>query len=101
MDNRRMKKGIIWIVMIMASTCLWAETYTPADVPNPKTEGQQYYVSNPDDILADSSVIWLNTCASMRESAANVELRVVVLASIDDADPFDSAYELFQRIQID
>ncbi len=77
----------------MASTCLWAETYTPADVPNPKTEGQQYYVSNPDDILADSSVIWLNTCASMLESKTNVELCVVALESIDDADAFDFAYE--------
>ena len=92
-----MKKGIIWMVMIMASTCLWAESYTPAEVPNPKTEGQQYYVSNPDDILADSSVIWLNTCASMLESKTNVELCVVALESIDDADAFDFAYELFQR----
>ena len=97
MDNRRMKKGIIGIVMLMVSTCLWAESYTPADVPNPKTEGQQYYVSNPDDILADSSVIWLNTCASMLESKTNVELCVVALESIDDADAFDFAYELFQR----
>ena len=90
-------KRFIWLVMIMASTCLWAESYTPAEVPNPKTEGQQHYVSNPDDILADSSVIWLNTCASMLESKTNVELCVVALESIDDADAFDFAYELFQR----
>lgn len=85
---------LLWLV---ASTCMWAETYTPTDVPNPKTENRQYYVANPDDILADSSVIWLNTCASMLESKTNVEMCVVALESIGDAESFDFAYELFQR----
>ena len=81
----------------MASSCLWAASYTPTEVPNPKTDGQQYYVSNPDAILADSSVIWLNACAGMLESKTNVEMCVVALQSIGDAEAFNFAYELFQR----
>ena len=71
--------------------------YTPATVPDPKTQGQACYVANPDALLPDSDVVWLNSCAARLEDATRVELCVVALESIGDADAFDFTYELFQR----
>ena len=74
-----------------------AAVYTPATVPDPKVNGQEYYVSNPDSILEDSTVNWLNACALRLDNETHVEMAIVALESIDDADAFDFAYELFQR----
>ena len=74
-----------------------AAVYTPASVPDPKTQGQAFYVANPDAILPDSSVAWLNNCAARLENATRVQLCVVALESIGEREAFDFAYELFQR----
>ena len=91
-----MRKWVLFIGLFLAMT-MQAAVYTPASVPNPKTQGQAFYVANPDAILPDSSVIWLNTCAARLESATRVELCVVALESIGESEAFDFAYELFQR----
>ena len=91
-----MRKWVLFIGLFLAMT-MQAAVYTPASVPNPKTQGQDFYVANPDAILPDSSVIWLNTCAARLESATRVELCVVALESIGESEAFDFAYELFQR----
>ena len=75
----------------------YAVDYTPSTVPDPKKDGQEFYVANPDAIIADSDVVFLNTCAQRLEKATDVELCVVALGSIGDADCFDFCYELFQR----
>jgi uncharacterized protein len=65
-------------------------------VPNPKQDGQGFYVSNPDSILSGEDVAFINQCAADLEQQTEVELCVVVLQSIGDADMFDFCYELFQ-----
>ena len=92
----RMRKWIIFIGLFVAMA-VQAAVYTPAEVPNPKKQGQAYYVADPDNLLPDSSVTWLNRCAAQLEKATNVELCVVALESIGEDDAFDFAYELFQR----
>jgi len=82
---------------LLLAVALPAETYTPQEVPNPKAEGQECYVSNPDAILADSTVAWLNGCAADLDRKTRVEMAIVALESIGEEDPFDFAYELFQR----
>lgn len=84
-------------IALLLTVGLQAAVYTPSSVPNPKDYGQAYYVANPDALLADSDVIWLNQCAASLESATRVELCVVALESIGEADAFDFSYELFQR----
>lgn len=76
---------------------LQAAVYTPKDVPDPKVNGQEYYVSDPDTLLADSTIQWLNRCAGMLDDSTHVELCVVALTSIGDQEAFEFAYELFQR----
>ena len=84
-------------MVLLVSNALFAVDYTPASVPNPKDLGQANYVANPDAIVADSDVVWLNRCAAMLEEKTRVELCVVALQSIGEADVFDFAYELYQR----
>ena len=91
-----MRRWVVYIVLFLAMT-VQAAVYTPSSVPDPKKQGQACYVANPDALLADSDVVWLNACAARLEDATRVELCVVALESIDDADAFDFSYELFQR----
>ena len=87
----------ILVLVLMAFATISAEVYTPQDVPAPKENGQEYYVTNPDNILADSTVAWLNSCAEDLYGKTKVEMAVVALESIGEEDAFDFAYELFQR----
>lgn len=92
-------KAIRKIVLSLAalfSTLTMAAEYTPNSVPSPKDQGQEFYVADPDTLLNDNDVVFLNRCARMLEDATQVELCVVVLRSIGDADAFDFSYELFQ-----
>lgn len=88
-----------WVLLIglWLAIAAQAAVYTPASVPNPKKQGQAFYVANPDAILPDSSVAWLNDCAARLEDATRVQLCVVALESIGGSEAFDFAYELFQR----
>ena len=91
-----MKKSLLWLALWLPML-LHATVYVPSTVPDPKQQGQEYYVSNPDAIIADSDVVWLNRCAERLNNATRVELSVVALESIGDADVFNFGYELFQR----
>ena len=90
-------RHISLFIAVIIATALRAAVYTPASLPNPKDEDRQHYVANPDGILPDSDVVFLNQCADRLQRQTQVELCVVALASIGEADPFDFAYELFQR----
>lgn len=85
----------LWLLLV--PVFLSATVYTPSSVPNPKDQGQSCYVSNPDAIVADSDVVFLNRCAASLERQTDVEMAIVALGSIGDTDAFDFAYELFQR----
>lgn len=77
---------------------LAAAVYTPSQVPSPKRQGQECYVADPDSLLADSTVQWLNCCAAMLDAKTHVEMAIVALSAIEEtSDAFDFAYELFQR----
>ena len=83
--------SLLWTLVVQAAV------YTPTEVPSPKAQGKDYYVANPDDIIADEDVDFLNRCAAMLEQQTQVELCVVALESIGDVDCFDFSYELYQR----
>ena len=87
----------LWCCVFWTVLAAEAAVYTPVSVPNPKVQGQGCYVSNPDAIIADTDVVFLNTCAARLEAQTKVEMCVVALESIGDKDCFDFCYELFQR----
>ena len=92
-----MKRAVTYCLAILWTVVALATDYTPSSVPNPKTQGQEFYVANPDAIIADSDEVWLNHCASALYAQTHVEMCVVALSSIGDTDAFDFAYELYQR----
>lgn len=93
----RVRHRLFLVCAMLWSLCINAAVYSPADVPNPKAQGQRNYVANPDAIIADSDVVFLNTCAARLEHDTRVEMCVVALESIGEIDCFDFCYELFQR----
>ena len=90
------KLFIIHCSLFIFCLSLFSAVYTPGTVPDPKRFGQDYYVSNPDSILPDSVVNWMNLCAKRLNDSTKVELAVVAIRSIGEADAFDFSYELFQ-----
>jgi uncharacterized protein len=68
--------------------------YTPATVPNNKLVDNSY-VSNPDNILNESTVAEIQIILSNIEEQTTAQVAVVALDSIGDADIFDFARELF------
>ena len=92
-----MKKLLLFLSIFTFPLSLFAAVYTPQTVPDPKRLGQDCYVANPDTILPDSVVDWMNLCARRLNDSTMVELAVVAIRSIGDADAFNFSYELFQR----
>ena len=72
-------------------------SYTPSTVPNPKNQGQDNYVANPNNILSADDVNFLNRCAASLEQQTQAEMCVVAIDNIGTSDCFDFAYELYQR----
>lgn len=72
----------------------WAETYTPESVPNPRDRDAAAFVCNPDGILTEEEVAELQRIAEKIDSISQVELCVVALRDIGDAEAFDFALKL-------
>lgn len=84
------------IIGLFLPLLVWGKTYSPKDVPDPKKSGQWEYVSNPDGIIGEEDVVYLNKCARMLEEKTQAEMAVVAIQSIGDQDMFDFTYQLFQ-----
>lgn len=84
-------------LLLLSFEAVRAGVYVPSSVPNPKVHDRYSYVANPDKIIADSDVVFLNRCAADLERRTRVEMCVVALQSIGEAECFDFCYELFQR----
>jgi len=99
-SNHIKNKSIKWLIvslLCIIGNSLFAATYSPQTVPDPKQYGQGCYVSNPDTIISQEDVDYLNCCCRMLEDTTDVEMAIVVLGSIGEYEPFDFGYELFQR----
>lgn len=84
-----------FLFALVGTLMLFAETYTPRTVPNPRTVDSLSYVCNPDSLLTIEEVNELQRICRQIESLSEVELAVVALKDIGDAEAFDFAHELF------
>lgn len=89
-------KNLVLIVCLIFSVSLFGQEYSIQQVPNPKTTNNKAYVSNPDDILKSETVNELNVILDSLSSQTGVEVSVVMLNSIGQADYFSFATELFK-----
>jgi uncharacterized protein len=71
----------------------WAQS-TVESIPNQKLINNSY-VSNPDKILSDVTVIQIDSLLSILEKKTTVQVSVVIVNSIGEEDAFDFAQKLF------
>jgi uncharacterized protein len=90
-----MRITLSFLLLFAVSICQ-AQTYTVDDVPNTKLVNNSY-VSNPDTILSEVTVDKINGILSSLEAQTTVQVAVVVIQSIGDADIFEFAQQLFDR----
>ncbi len=89
-----MKKSIVlFSLLVISITGVYAQ-WTVKTVPDPKNGGRGY-VSNPDKILTDQYVDYLDSAIAQIEDSTSVQVAVVVLNSIGDEVPKDFVNELF------
>lgn len=70
--------------------------YTVDEIPDPKQQGQDYFISDPDGILADPGA--LNHLIAELERKTKVEIAVVVVNDFDEnLDEFEFALQLFRK----
>ena len=81
------------ILVLFSSTCLMAQS-TVESIPNQKLINGSY-VSNPDNILDAPTVTQIDTLLNSVEKKTTVQVAVVVVESIGDADIFEFAQKLF------
>jgi len=95
-----MKKVILLLLFISFGAQSFAQKiYTVDEIPNPKTAGQDYFVSNPDGILTNVGV--LNQRITDFEKKTKVEIAVVAVYDFDkDKEDFEFAKELFDTWKI-
>lgn len=84
------------VILSFLTLTAWARQYTVAQVPDPKQQGQDQYVSNPDGILTYSEVDELNQIARRIEATGKVEYAIVAISDFTaQDDDFNFAYTLF------
>lgn len=86
-----------FLLALVGSLMLFAERYTPETVPNPRVVDSLSCVCNPDSILTVEEVMKLERICAKIDSLSEVELAVVALHDIGDAEAFDFALELFNH----
>jgi uncharacterized protein len=85
----------LWPLLLLLSASLTAQTvYTVESIPNVKLVNNSY-VSNPDNILSEASVARINSRLTQLEAVTTVQVAVVAVRSIGDADIFNFAQQLF------
>lgn len=83
--------------ILIGCLSLMAEAYTPQTVPNPRTADAHSNVCNPDAILSPEEVVQLQAVCDKIDHYSEVELAVVALADIGEADAYDFSLELFNH----
>lgn len=84
-------------LLLLSITMLWAEGYTVETVPNPRDVDAKAYVCNPDGVLTDTIQAHLQAIAEKIYEISEVELCVVALKSIGEADAYNFTLDLFNR----
>ena len=92
-----MKKFLLYNICLLLCLCIHAVNYTPQSVFNPKTLGQDSYVSNADGILTPVAVENINQMCITLQNETKVELAVVAIDNYDGSlyDNYNFAVNLF------
>ena len=86
------------LLLLIVSVALMAQS-TIESIPNQKLINNSY-VSNPDEILSNATVIQIDTLLTSLEKKTSVQVAVVLLNSIGDEDVFNFTQNLFDLWKI-
>ena len=86
----------IVVAFIALATIATAKSYTVADVPNVQLKDSRQRVSDPETLLSDAARDTINVMLAELKQKTGIEVAVVMLPSIGEADIFDFAHELFR-----
>lgn len=91
-----MRKIIITSILIIIVTTNYSfGQWTVNTIPDPMEQSK--YVSNPDGILSDSAVNSLNKMIKEADDSSFIQIAVIMLNSIGDADTKTFAHEIFNK----
>ena len=96
---KRINSLLLVFLCLGASVCMRAEQYTIESVPSPKERGQEFYVSNPDSVLASETVAQLNQLLEQLDRTTEAELAVVAINEYANTyySTYDFALDLFNH----
>lgn len=86
----------IMVVLVVMATIATAKSYTVADVPNVQLKDSRQRVSDPEALLSAAARDTINVMLAELKQKTGIEVAVVMLPSIGEADIFDFAHELFR-----
>ena len=84
------------VAFIAMATIAAAKSYTVADVPNVQLNDSRQRVSDPEALLSAAARDTINVMLAQLKQKTGIEVAVVMLPSIGEADIFDFAHELFR-----
>ena len=93
LESLNMMRSISTLLLMIVSVTLTAQS-TLESIPNQKLINGSY-VSNPDAILDAATVMQIDTLLTSLEKKTTVQVAVVVVESIGEADIFEFAQKLF------
>ncbi|RKE43417.1 TPM domain-containing protein [Sphingobacterium detergens] len=85
---------LFWLSCCLSAVPVLAQ-YTVDNVPSPKLQGQDYFVSNPDGILSSGTVAELDGLSTQIEAATKSEYAIVLVNDYVGDSDFEFALKLF------
>ncbi|MGN0282827.1 MAG: TPM domain-containing protein [Prevotella sp.] len=86
----------IMVVFLVMATIVLAKSYTVAEVPNVQLSDSRQRVSDPEALLGTAARDSINVMLAQLKQKTGIEVAVIMLPSIGEADIFDFAHELFR-----
>lgn len=87
-------RTVILLMGVLLSIGLFGAPHTITTIPNPKVADSRTYVSNPDGLLKQETVVYLNQLLDSLSRSTQTEVAVVLVNSIGDAVVEDFAIGL-------
>ena len=95
---RRFFSTLVYLILAVGLFHISAAVYDVNTIPDPKQQGQDYYVCNPDGVLSSDAAQKINDNSVLLEKETEVELCVVAIDNFNEekyGDAYEFALDLF------
>lgn len=95
--RQRLGLGALLLILLLAVHPAAAKDYRVEDIPLVHLQDRTRYVSNPDQILSETTVRTLDRQLQQLEQQTGIQVLVVAVTGIEGGDCFDFAYRLGEQ----